>query len=303
MSDKWKKATAAAAALLAPAIGLAAWAAHADGIPAEPAMYYSGTLEEDGFPVDGMRDIRLVLWDDPTSTAVGNRLCRATPPGDTMVEEGRFRIPLEDTGACTQAIRDHSEVWIEVIVESVSLGRSKIGAVPYAIEAESAQNGAPAGSIVAFGGAVAPPGWVACDGTALSSSAHPELFAAIRTAWGNGTDDADPATDFNLPDLRGMFLRGVDGGAGQDPEAATRTAGALGGNEGDRVGSFQDGEIQSHSHILGAFTGSSSHDGIGRIASGDDGSQAINRSLPPVLAAGGTETRPVNSAVLYVIKL
>lgn len=75
-----------------------------------------------------------------------------------------------------------------------------------------------AGAIVPFAclAAKVPAGWLLCDGRPMRSSDHAELYAAIGTAWGNGSRDqegqaeADPETDFNLPDLRGYFLRGLD---------------------------------------------------------------------------------------------
>jgi microcystin-dependent protein len=73
-----------------------------------------------------------------------------------------------------------------------------------------------------------------CDGTSYLRTAYPALFTAIGTAY--GTVDG---THFNVPDLRGQFLRGRDGGAGVDPDRTTRTALKTGGATGDNVGSAQ----------------------------------------------------------------
>jgi phage-related tail fiber protein len=51
---------------------------------------------------------------------------------------------------------------------------------------------------------------------------------------------------FNVPDLRGRFLRGVDNGQAVDPDAATRTAIKTGGATGDNVGSLQADAFQGH---------------------------------------------------------
>lgn len=59
----------------------------------------------------------------------------------------------------------------------------------------------PAGAVVAYAGAEAPLGWLACDGTAVSRSIYSDLFDAIGTNYGKG----DGANTFNLPDLRGRF--------------------------------------------------------------------------------------------------
>ena len=105
---------------------------------------------------------------------------------------------------------------------------------------------APSGSIVAFGGTVAPDGWLICDGSALSRTQYASLFGAIGVAHGAG----DGVTTFNLPDYRGRFLRGVDHGAGHDPDAATRTAAQPGGNAGDQVGSLERDAYATHDHTV-----------------------------------------------------
>jgi microcystin-dependent protein len=61
----------------------------------------------------------------------------------------------------------------------------------------------------------------------IPNTQYPELFNTIGTGFG-GT--ADP--DFNLPDLRGMFLRGAALDAQQDPDIASRAAQAVNGNTG-----------------------------------------------------------------------
>lgn len=65
---------------------------------------------------------------------------------------------------------------------------------------------APPGAITAFAASSPPTGWLTCDGTAVSRTSYAALFAVIGTTWGIG----DGSTTFNLPDLRGQFLRGFD---------------------------------------------------------------------------------------------
>jgi microcystin-dependent protein len=72
--------------------------------------------------------------------------------------------------------------------------------------AATASDGVPAGTIVAFAGATAPPGWLLCDGSAVSRAMYASLFAAIATTYGAG----DGSTTFNLPDLRGRTAVGRD---------------------------------------------------------------------------------------------
>lgn len=62
----------------------------------------------------------------------------------------------------------------------------------------------PIGAIVGFGGAVAPMGWLLCDGTQYRIADYPKLFAAIQTRWGG-----DGTTYFKVPDSRGRGEYGV----------------------------------------------------------------------------------------------
>jgi len=152
----------------------------------------------------------------------------------------------------------------------------------------------PVGIIAPFGAdaVFVPVGWLPCDGSAVAIASYPDLYAVIGTSWGG-----DGIGTFNLPDLRGRFLRGVDDGAGVDPDAATRTEAAAGGNTSDAVGTLQGDEVMSHAHtIVGIDAGSS----LTRVPKmGFSG-------YPPISAEteleGGNESRPVNAAVEFIIK-
>ena len=68
------------------------------------------------------------------------------------------------------------------------------------------------GTISAYGGNTAPTGWLLCDGTAISQTTYADLFAVIGCNFGCS------GGNFNLPDLRGRFLRGRDGSTTRDPD-------------------------------------------------------------------------------------
>jgi microcystin-dependent protein len=221
------------------------------------------------------------------------------------------------------------DYWLKVEVETgsggmVEINKTELLSVPYANAAEkanSAANGVPPGTILPFAGPVAniPDGYLACDGSEHNISNYPSLFAAIATSWGgNGS------STFRVPDLRGQFLRGLDQGSGNDPNAGGRTA-KNGGNSGDNVGSFQGDEVKSHNHTMnsaGAHTHnhddyyfSENHAGGGGEL-GSNGSDWDNRlhqksgrttssagaHTHTINNTGGNETRPKNAAVFYIIK-
>ena len=172
-------------------------------------------------------------------------------------------------------------------------------------------NPVPVGTILSFGGDLSnlPEGWLLCDGGSYSQSEFADLFEVIGSSWGA------TGANFNVPDLRGFFLRGADGGAGNDPESSTRTASNSGGNTGDNVGSVQDDAFQGHWHTIGEDSG---EEGFTRgfVAGAGSGSPAgtspnngfVNRALSPVSDGvngdprTASETRPKNAYVNYIIK-
>jgi len=156
----------------------------------------------------------------------------------------------------------------------------------------------PVGTVQAFGGTVVPDGWLLCDGATKSRTTYSALYAAIGSAHGAG----DGSTTFHLPDYRGRFLRGTDnmgsGAAGRDP-GDSRTAANTGGNS-TGLGSVQSDEFKSHGHTLKRPIFQSSplayEHNYANIHGGMSSVDVLNTS-------GGTETRPQNANVVYIIKV
>lgn len=159
------------------------------------------------------------------------------------------------------------------------------------------------------------PGFLPCDGTAVSRTTYQDLFAAIGTNWGSG----DGATTFNLPDYRGVFIRGVDGGTNIDPDASGRHTIAPGGSSGDNVGSIQfsatalppagilaTSTTGSHQHSVSHLPNDSSWYQIAgsHYAQWNSGGSATSNDglhSHTVSSGGDTETRPVNVYVDYLV--
>ncbi len=168
----------------------------------------------------------------------------------------------------------------------------------------------PSGNILSYGGSAAPTGYLLCDGTSYLRTDYPTLFTAIGTNFG-----AVDGTHFNVPDLRGRFLRGVDGTAGRDPDSASRTAMNTGGNTGNNVGSIQTAAFEAHRHqtfadvSVGAGALTSSAQSPAKVLSGGsaaDYTMATDGSTDSTIGrtsnVGGSETRPINAYVNYIIK-
>lgn len=149
----------------------------------------------------------------------------------------------------------------------------------------------------------APSGWLKANGAAVSRSTYAALFSAIGITFGAGNG----TTTFNIPDLRGVFIRGLDDGRGVD---AGRTL----------SNTPQGGQNKSHSHTgTAASAGGHAHSIATRVASGDGGtgvgstygaaggtyataSAGAHTHTVTTVADGGTEARPMNIALLACIK-
>jgi hypothetical protein len=113
--------------------------ARADGIPSAPTMFYGVSLDENGAPVSGTRDLRVRFFDAEMG---GAQLCE-TLANSTTVTQGRARIALSET--CRTAVQQNVNVWVEFAVGGNVVGaRSRVGAVPYAVEAQRANDLTPA---------------------------------------------------------------------------------------------------------------------------------------------------------------
>jgi microcystin-dependent protein len=164
-----------------------------------------------------------------------------------------------------------------------------------AFVAAAMQLATPTGAVMPFAMAAAPAGWLACNGAAVNRVTYATLFAAIGTLWGVG----DGATTFNLPDLRGEFVRGLDSGRGVDT--------------GRALGTTQAGSLAAHNHNSGIGAGSGSEEPFvyggtatdcpGAATTGQVHADNIATAVQGITSTtGGTETRPTNVALLYCIK-
>lgn len=146
----------------------------------------------------------------------------------------------------------------------------------------------PPGLIAPMARLGAPTGWLACDGQVVSRTTYADLFAVIGVSHNTG---GEAATDFRLPDLRGVVVRGMDAGRGLDP---------------DRVlGSYQADMVGPHEHQL-QVRGSDRDNGddgplLVTAPDEDNGNQTLN-SGSKALSQGTTETRMKNVAERYMIK-
>ncbi|MFV8250257.1 hypothetical protein [Bdellovibrio bacteriovorus] len=188
-----------------------------------------------------------------------------------------------------------------------------------------------AGTIYAWAGPMCPGTDLPADGRAALRTEFPDMYQNIGLSWGDGTKTPTGAASgiaagqgFNFPDGRGLVLRGVDGGAGRDPNAATRTALITGGGgaTGSNVGTFQDQATRKnglalsdpgHTHSYQSYSANfsiannyadPSANGFMQSTNANVASYAtrINGNTTGIsLGAGDSETRMRNVNVLYCV--
>lgn len=169
-------------------------------------------------------------------------------------------------------------------------------------KAESRQL-APAGQVAYFARDAAPTGWLKANGASLSRSAYADLFAAIGTRFGSAS-----GTTFNLPDLRGEFIRGWSDGRGVD---TGRTLGSAQGSANlahNHTG--RTSKTGAHSHTIPQVTSERiNHDSnlefdrtVSVNATQASGTAGEHEHTLTIDSSGSTEARPRNVALLACIK-
>lgn len=150
----------------------------------------------------------------------------------------------------------------------------------------------PAGSVHYFAMPTAPEGYLVANGALVSRTVYARLFSVIGTTFGAG----DGGSTFNLPDLRGEFLRGWDAGRNLDAERG------FGSAQGDAIrnitGTF-GGNDQERRFLSGTFYY------IGSEGSGKTGSSNATDKMgfdASRVVPTANENRPRNVALLACIK-
>lgn len=203
--------------------------------------------------------------------------------------------------------------WLKIeILEGNAYREISYSQLPSSPYSEVAYNAfaIPAGVIVPFGGEEVPYGWMLCNGEEVSRTDYANLYNAIGVCWGTG----DGSTTFNLPDLRGLFLRGVSGDSENDEDADYRIVlNDNGGNTGNNVGSYQgdairniEGSFKTFDRgvigVSGAFY-DSSNDWSASVDSGhSDNWGAVTGIDASRVVPVGSDNRPKNAYVNYIIK-
>ena len=172
-------------------------------------------------------------------------------------------------------------------------------------------SGVPVGTILAHAANTPPSGFLECNGSNISRSTYATLFSTISTTFGVG----DGSSTFALPDLRGQFIRGwantgstdasrVFGSTQTDQnknhthttDSTSLTGGIRKISEGFGAGGSATGVFTKTADGNNTITGSSSTSPVGGVDFDGTHTHTISSS------GGGTEARPTNLALMYIIK-
>lgn len=149
------------------------------------------------------------------------------------------------------------------------------------------------GSVSFFATTTAPKGWLKANGAAVSRTTYAALFARIGTTFGAG----DGRSTFNLPDLRGEFIRGLDDGRNIDSNRR------LGSSQGDAIRNITGtvDSITDNGNAWGAFATSNNAKTKQAVDWNASGNHAFNFDASRVVPTAN-ENRPRNIALLACIK-
>lgn len=218
----------------------------------------------------------------------------------TIADPNLFSIIVKKDGTNNLYIKNNyngidssAPLWIDRSTGAVNIGTLNVGAINNISTGGGSAGGTtnanrntiPAGAIMMFSSATIPQGWLECDGSEQLISDYRDLYAVIQQIYKTNSG-LDESSKFQLPDLRGMFVRGWDHGRGEDPSR--------------NLGTRQEDELKSHNHPFywGQNTGT---------ALNTTGNDVQNYSFHGIGGdhignTGGTETRPKNIALVYCIK-
>ena len=156
----------------------------------------------------------------------------------------------------------------------------------------------PIGSMLPFGGAIAPAGWILCNGAEYEISAYELLYELIGSSWGLSSS---PSTLFKSPDMRGRSLLGALAGATGSArvvnDGAANTVGNYGGSDSALI---EHGQLPEHNHSLQGDAGTQFYATNNNVANPAD--SATTSTLPastgPLTGSGITRTEGIGDRTL-----
>lgn len=231
-----------------------------------PSQYFNFQMNQLGQKINHCLQNGVALWNATTTYVSGNMVTYSNDAWMCMTTNINSAPTLLNSN------------WVRVLKNSDS---SQIGIV---------------GEVKILAHATIDPGWLLCDGTAVSRTTYAGLFARLGTIHGAG----DGSTTFNIPDYRGYMLVGK---LGTTPTTLTTIstnalngslANTLGAKMGKDTHTLTVGELASHTHTTtvgldrgpatagNAVYGDEAFYGTTDLITSSQGSNLPHNNLPPV---------------------
>lgn len=164
----------------------------------------------------------------------------------------------------------------------------------------------PVGVVLAFAGVLGAgslpleaSGWMPCDGRALDKDEFDELFGVIGYTYSTTAG----GQTFQIPNLQGVFVRGVDPSGDVDRDLAQRKS--VSGQSYAGVGSIQASALQLHKHRLSAASATAAQSQVGEEAGTilvETTTDIVPYDTQSPLNTSEYETRPINVALNFIIR-
>jgi microcystin-dependent protein len=296
---------------------------------------YQGYLSQNGAPYTSPPSgvpVTLILYDAPTN---GNQVWSETFAG-VVVSNGYYSVIMDFSSNWSNGYSTfNNQYWLSANVDNQLLSpRVQFTASPYSFNARIADSAThvpqpPVGTIVAYAGSITgltneqALGWYVCDGRMIARDSFPGYASNVGTLYGSD----NLGDSLALPDLRGLFLRGVNSGTGSSVSPYGERTDSLRDSVGSRiapsgqnatashtgVGSIQMDAFQAHYH--GVWAVGAGGPGFGYPAMTGGGSTPtisypISDFAEDAVTDGvhgnprvATETHPKNADVYWLIKV
>ena len=246
--------------------------------------------------------VDLANFDDPAdgSTIIVNNSIYGVSGGD-----GKLKVPSNGIGSselASDASTDANRAVGTDHIKDNSVTAAKLNSAAVSVLM-------PTASLMPYAGTSAPTGYFLCDGSAKSRTTYSALFGIIGTTYGVG----DGSTTFNIPDLRGRVIAGLDSDSGGFADRLTtgsaaningRVLGANNGNPGDTgrgtngaqdhlLTAAQSG-LPSHSHTVsmqqtnanfdtGSFNGLRTGGSTSTSSTGGTTASSVHNNVQPTI--------------------
>ena len=211
---------------------------------------------------------------------------------------GSSKLKVADAGITSTQLATDSVITAKIQDGAVTSAKLDAGAVSVLM---------PSGSLMPYAGSSAPTGFLICDGSAKNTTTEASLFAILQYNYGGS------GTSFNIPDLRGRVIAGLDSNSGgfadrlTTSSAANLNGRALAATGGDEEEALTIAKMPAHTHGISTASGNNNQTGVaGNAPKGTDlGSPTIGTySGGAISTGGGNAHNNVQPTIIlnYIIK-